>query len=415
MGNIGSTDKGKIVKGDFDPAKMIHHVFKDDVAFLNDIVGDIMSNTQYVKDDSKCEDYTLILEEELKKHLKVELVNLKQHVFFVKKTDNVRMHNGKQVNKQALCKSLARHYNKVLKLLKLVKNIYDIEHGGDYSIAGICLRNVIVLKDLMEIHFCGKEHMDGNKTKNADSNGDKNPNLIDFNKMHGMQLFLEEILTKGERNTFVHNIQFLLNREDTDFQTLAKCHGDELVGKNLYKSYDIGSKDASCNHEQSKKMAFTIADTDKINSLRIAAGNPVFHADLCTEDNVMVIQTNVSDENMPMLLSLHKQMKSNYKKNIDDLKKILFNSMLDTVYDDATKRSKYVLKNLTSRDISTLRKNVSQTIALLFYRSLMDYYALLEQAKKVPHLLVSNGSLQKGGRGKRTRTSCRKGVQGHIL
>jgi hypothetical protein len=380
MGNK-PTKSGTDNEEEFDP--QLKNVFEEELQSINEIVTNIMNNKNVntFTDEKFCDDYSIALEDELQKHLKIELLNLKQNIYLIKRQNNVQLKNGKNVRKDTLCKTIAQHYNTLLKLLQVVKLIYDLENNGDYSISGICRRNVVVVKNLMELHMCEHPHVDTSKNAKPDSNGNKDSNLIDFNKIAGMQMFTEDVLTPSEKNVFLYNLGLLLSRQESEFLADAVCKNDNL----LYKKY---KPSGICKEEdRQKQIQFS---KDVITSLPVAGKNPVFHSDMCFKEIIYVIELNQKDEGIKLLKQLHNDMKTHYKENLAEIESILMDMVTGS-------KKSYQLRHLTQSDIRKVKERMGKIIATLFYTSLLDYYALIEQAKKVPHLLVDKGKIHGGG------------------
>ena len=101
--------------------------------------------------------HLLILEKNLNKHLKVDLENLNSSLYFVPKQQpnvidfvsdkGMFSKENNFIKKSEIASMIGNHYSSILNMVKTIANVYDIEGGGDYSIAGIVQRNIKLEND----------------------------------------------------------------------------------------------------------------------------------------------------------------------------------------------------------------------------------------------------------------------------
>ena len=116
--------------------------FSKDLRSLNQIIDTIVKDNNQdtlgdtIDDNKDCEKYFFVLESSLKRHLKVDLEELKDSIYVIPKNVEINY------KKEDLCSIIANHYKRAINLLQVIKNVYDFENNGKYSIAGICIGNI---------------------------------------------------------------------------------------------------------------------------------------------------------------------------------------------------------------------------------------------------------------------------------
>ena len=151
--------------------------------------------------------HLLILEKNLNKHLKVDLENLNSSLYFVPKQQpnvidfvsdkGMFSKENKFIKKSEIASMIGNHYSSILNMVKTIANVYDIEGGGDYSIAGIVQRNIKLENDLLVVNYCNMPQFDYKDNKKVDK--------VNFSNLKGIKL-LTGMMTKDEANAFTKHL-----------------------------------------------------------------------------------------------------------------------------------------------------------------------------------------------------------------
>lgn len=347
------------------------NVFQEDLKKVNELVNNIINaDNTFVNSDynflSKdvCKKHTLVLESELNKHLKVSLNELGSGMFLIPNNENSE-------SKQKICKKISSHYMKILYLLTLIKYVYDLEHHGDYSIAGIMFRNLKIEEDILSIKYCGMPQRDYSQ-HNVEAAPDKR---INFQQLEGLSFFVEYVLDKEESKTFMGAWKSILERKNKGIVKRQLC---TLLNK---KNIDKG---LSYSLEQAYKLKYN--DAIMLGGspeflVNIAKDNPVFLKEYCYDVKQIVVQLGTnSSKDVEKALNT---MKQNYTKNLNSVEKLLY--QLVCVKQRQTKE--YELKDITKVELDEVAGKMKSTICIFFIQSLLDYQNLLDIAK-------SNHSIQ---------------------
>jgi hypothetical protein len=348
------------------------NVFQEELKKVNELVNNVIndentfSNPDYnFLSKDVCKRHTLVFESELNKHLKVSLNELGSGMFLIPNNDN-------SDSKQKICKKISSHYMKILYLLTLIKYVYDLEHHGDYSIAGIIFRNLKVEDDILSIKYCGIAQKDYSRGTTTDGMNDKR---INFKQLEGLSFFVEYVLDKQESKVFMGAWRAILERKNKGIVKRQLC---SLLNR---KTFDKG---LTASLEEAYKTKYNDAillggSVDLLSS--IAKDNPVFLRDYCYDVKQIVVR--LGTESCKPVEKAVTTMKSNYQKNINSIEKIM--QLLVDVKQRQTKE--YQLKDLTKAELDTITDKTKSTICMFYIQSLLDYQNLLDIAK-------SNHSIQ---------------------
>ena len=136
------------------------NVFSKELEKMNEIVNKLITkearfvnpNYNFLYEDV-CRNYTILWEKELGKHLKIDLENISGSIYLLPKKDMVSSPEERiHISKQELCEKISKHYVKIMYVITLIKEVFDLEMDGDNSIAGIMKRNIKVVDDILEIN-----------------------------------------------------------------------------------------------------------------------------------------------------------------------------------------------------------------------------------------------------------------------
>lgn len=339
------------------------NVFDKELGKIESLISMIVTkNDKFVDssynfmNDSVCEKYTMVIEDKLSKHLKIHLHDLASNIYFVpKRNDKVQLKN-ETITKKDLCTIITSHYTRTLKLLSVIREIYDIENGGDFSLAGILFRNMDNIEGMFQVSYCNmnQEPLDG---------GDR----VDFGKLKGLKRFVKEMLTEEEARTFLLHLKQLFGNMNKRKISDLVCK-DTLVSLDTYKAiYEDIPIDLSC------QSGGAVSDSHLL--FFVAKDKPIISYDLCYDKQKMTIPY---DSKIKKLFS---KFKLDYVYNLDKLTAIIHR----LIYFHHPSRS-YKLKDLSHEELISIELEVKRTIIVFFIQSMINYYKIFNYIKNNKHL-----------------------------
>lgn len=377
MGNAKSSPK----RVDGLPTK---DVFAVELKELNKYVSGIVNeknefiNNQYdFKNGDRCGDYSMILESKLKSHLKVDLKNLKEAIYLVPKRDVVEIQD-KFMTKEMLCKVISEHYKSILSLIQLVKQVYDVEHNGDNSLAGITLRNIRFHKNsFMEINYCdiAQKH-----TKRAPAATERT-DALDFSELNGFKFFVEQFLSKQERNALLRNLKNIFERRNLKKLGEVLVCGDELLAQADYESLFSGHIEpkTKCNVKVKKLFDEALQSSDHDLFVKVVKNNPILHTDLCASKQRLLVPINRDSKEIADLLKAYDDMKTSYLANLNSILKIV-----QQLIESTDKGMTFVLRHIDSTGLTKLQQDAKRLVAIFYMQSILNFKRLFEMAKRLP-------------------------------
>ena len=350
--------------------------FKEEFDKLNNVVTGLINDDNLLKNkfytmqlEDICDKYTVVLESQLKKHVKVELQDLKDSIYLIPHANHVDLQSS-GMRKDTLCKMISSHYRRILELLLLIKYVYDLEHNGDKSMAGTTIRNVRVDDSkVMEISYCLTDQHFGDKS------------AIDLRDLTGFEIFAERFLDATERESMLHNLRMLLGRRKKARMAEYLACGDSLISGAEYNSF-LGTK-AKCDVERvGKFQSFVKARASAATKgtdydVKVKPGNPPLHFDACAEKRIMLIDLKVKTSKQ--VLFLYEKMQSDYVKNINAVLKCL----LEIV--EPSMKGGYTLRNVDTECLNRIKVQIKKLVAKFYFQSIANFHALMDVAKAVPH------------------------------
>lgn len=353
------------------------HVFETELKKLNVIVNDIVNeknvfNNQHYNflSEDVCSNYQVVLEEELTKHLKLDIKSLGTSLYIIPKNDadvNVRLtkHN---LTKKQVCEKIGNHYIKILYILCLIKYVYNLESNGDLSIAGIIFRNIKLMDDMMQIQFCALPHK-------RYTNTGKDAYKIDLSKLEGLQFFADYFLSPEESYTFLGIIRSILARSSPALVKRRMCnyidkHGitDLPTLEGLYASRYKNSK-LTCQKGGANLHIFIEKD------------NPIFQSDYCGAPMKLVVKLGTPEGKK--IYESYKHMYNNYTKSISDIQKI----MDRLIYKNSN--GQFELKDVDKQELDGIVNEVKLKIKVFYIQSIFDFQNLLDMAKSTPKIHIT--------------------------
>lgn len=350
------------------------NIFEEELKKLNSVVNQIIDEKDLFKNkdynflsQDVCSRYNIVLEEELKKHMKVDLKALGTSLYIIPKADQTPLtkHN---LNKKQVCEMISNHYMKILYIICLIKYVYNLENNGDKSIAGIVFENIRITDDIFQIQYCAIPHKDYSKDG-------KDAYKIDFSHLDGISFFTKYFLSAEESNAFVSILRSVLGRAKKKQmrEKLCRYFGstkdpslEEMRG--LYtKKY---KEKLSCQKGGSMTNLYLYIEKD----------NPVFSQGYCRAPDFKKFKTTTPEGKR--IVSLYNAMKDNYKKNIAEIERTL--SMIVE-----TTRAGCFLKDITKEELDRIIQLVKTRVQVFYVQSIIDYQNLLDEVNKLPkHLFI---------------------------
>lgn len=356
-------------------------VFHEELIKLNTIVDAVMTDDERFIDsnynflfEDVCQNYTMVWEKELDKHMKVDLETVHGSIYIVPKKDIVDdVANNTRASKNDLCKEISKHYIKILYVIALIKRVYDLENSGDNSIAGIMERNIKIVDGVMQINYCSIPHKDYVSQGTASD--------VDFSNLEGLYVFVENFLTPVERHVFVEQLKAVFARKQKYRVEEMVCN-DALVTlgeyNHLYKRrYD---KEFTCTkvHEFRKEHSVDLM-------FEIAANNPVMHSKHCfSRKQVMIPLTNaLKDAKIKTLVDTYKEMRQNYVNNVEMVLALLGRLIIKD-------QDQYKLKDIDSAELEAVVHELKRVVIMFYVQSVVDFQAMLDYALSLDSTLEAS-------------------------
>ena len=371
-------------KDDTDSSKK-SNIFAKELDKLEGLVNSVITNDgRFVDkeynflDENTCNKYTMVLESSLSKHLKIDLHDLASSIYFVSKdTDNVRLPSGERITKADLCSIITSHYKRTLKMLTLIRQIYDFENGGKFSIAGIIYRNLEQVDGMYQVSTCGVE-------QEPLVEGDVR---VDFKKLKGLNMFVNGFLTEKEADTFTRHLKQLFGNFNKRYIAKLICE-DTIVSPKVYKEiYDeikvqCGGAGGGEAHDSESSMSLKENGKRRSQKLlfKVTKDRPIISYDLCFDKQKYLVPHG------KRIRELFNKFKTDYLNNID----LVYNVVHKLVVYDFTKGS-YKLRDLSHEQITAVEFELKRCIITLFIQSMVNYFKILNHVKQIKNLKKSDG------------------------
>ena len=364
------------------------NVFKLELSKLNTVVNSIINEKDVFKSSKYnflsqdvCNQYQVILEEELHKHLKISIKSLGTSLYLIPKNEESKLTRF-NITKKEVCEKISTHYIKILYILTLIKYVYNIEKHGDMSIAGIVFRNIRVLDDVMEINFCDAPH----KNYSAPSNDKKQMMRIDFSHLEGFKFFVEFFLDKKEAHGFLAVMRAILAREPKrKVEDLICSHKaqDRFTPQDLKFLEQTFEKKfgAKLKCKAATSVFKTNRDIAVTMDLFINKDNPIFSSNFCFSPRKIIIKTNTVEGKK--VLHLYQLLKANYNGNIARV-----TAILDRLVSKKSDGS-YQLIDVDKVTLDGIIEDIKLCIKAFYLQSMVDFQKILDQAKVTPNIVFT--------------------------
>lgn len=329
--------------------------------------GQRFHNTAYNASVGDCvANYEAFVIKDLDKQLKIKLQNHAEEIVLVPKSKTPNPVLSANTTKEQLCTVIAQHYSRILTMIQVIKHILNLEEEGKFSITGLCLSNIEIKGKIMDVHFCGSPHM------NYSNPGQQAPETIDISQLYGLQLFAENLLDETERNVFANHLTSILNAKLDDAKTFDPDKARAkllcsypLLAQRMRKS--LKGKVQPCS--EYPDLGAQLSKPQSLKTVVIGADNPIFDMQFCYDQRVVKI------DDATTLIPMYTEMWSHYLESIGRLQSILGHLVLKKG------KAKYVLRDITKVELDRIEMTLKEEIAILFFRSLLDYSLILHAAR----------------------------------
>jgi hypothetical protein len=341
-------------------------VFSKELNNVNFIVNSILTDSDNFQDPAYdfmdpnvCSKYTMVLESKLSKYLKVHLHDLNQNIYFVPKTDQAGS-SSQSLLKKDICELISTHYAKTLKILSLIKEIYDLENGGDLSIAGIIYRNLKVKETSFEVSYCGLP-------QEPITNGSR----INFKQLKGLDRFVNDFLTESEAKIFVSHLRNLFGNTNKKAITKHICE-DTLISLKTYQHiYEDSNISCAYSGGAARKPHHKQRTTKNHLMFSVDKNKPIISYETCFD------KQKIEKPYSKRIKTLFDKFRDDYVLNIQNVVDVV-NQL---VYYDKQSLT-YKLRDLTHDEVEGIQTNTKRLIIVLFVQSLVNYFKILNHFKK---------------------------------
>ena len=356
----------------------LEKVFERDLDKLNKLLiillnddGTAFRNKSYTsKNADICNDYSFILASDLKKHLRIELAELHDAIHVIPRSEgDIVLKNDMRFTKHDICNVIVQHYKRILNLVMVIKNVFDVENKGDLSLAGILYRNIKVAGNLVEVRYCGSS-----QSSEPLSQSKKEQRSVDFALVKGMKPFVSDLLTTEEATRFKSHLSLLLQQEKDNTKTINRICENVLYDDNIT---------AAMYRERLSELKCTKAPRilrQHAHSLKLVVpeNNPILSFNMCSEKRKVLISYNSSDEEHKKLMSLIKRFKDQYAKHLEAIMQVL-HMLLDIDYESGNASIKFI----TSTQLQAVEKATKIAIMTFYIQSIINYQDILKHAMSI--------------------------------
>ena len=355
--------------------------FKKEQEVLNTIINSLIDKkNKYINNNYNediCENYSIVEESSLKNYLKLEIDGT--NLIFIPHADKV-MIKSKLFKREDLCKEISNQYQIVLKLLVMIKNVYDLDHYGSNSIAGICFKNVRIVGKIIEINYCAVKQMDFDVNAMNSSNSSNSKKHLNFKRVAGISDLYDNFLTLKEKNIFSLTLMNLFKKKSMKKMGSVLSCGDEFISNKEYGELHPKIKEGKCDKLLKDKHNKVVMSSEYLPEFEVKANAPIFSMNSCLSRARYLITI---DESKPIkeLLNKYNKVRTDYAKSINKIVEII-NKL---VY---KKNGKYALYNIESSTLELIIQKIKRELALFYQQSIINYYSLLEFAKTLPHITL---------------------------
>jgi hypothetical protein len=384
MGNKQARPESENLKG----------VFGKELQVIDGLLGMVLNdegtdfrNTQYQTKSKKiCDRYFMVLESDLTRHIKLELQDLKDNIYLIPQdSTELRLRDNKRFTKAEICKEITSHYTRIFNVIRVIKEVLDVENGGNFSLAGIVQQNIDMTNDVIEVRFCEAEQMSVNPQElinqlNKESKRQKRAR-IDFFDLKGMRVFRDSLLSDEEATRFRHHLSALLQRSSATSLRKTLCKHVLLDKPSMEAIY---GETPDCNNIDH----LDLKQTNTSFKLIVAPNNPILSPMMCRSQRRYIVNVAKQTPEQQQLVRLYKNFRQHYQKNVEKLVALL-NKMLTF---DQTQRTA-TLQFLDSKQVAEYEKECKVVIIAFYLQSIIDYQRMLDLAKTMDVTKINDSRL----------------------
>tara|TARA_Y100000389_G_scaffold169019_1_gene175015 strand:+ start:2314 stop:3303 length:990 start_codon:yes stop_codon:yes gene_type:complete len=312
-------------------------IMNKEIYQINRIIDDVMKTLVNHSYSSKCYEYEIINLNQLYKFNKVKLSKI-ENLLLIPKTDGS--------TKKQYCDKIAAYYKRILRFIRCIKYIYDLENNGKNSISAIISKNINTDDKSIKVLSCESYQTDLQFFQKG----------VNFSQLSGFDFFVKDILTDSEKELFMNQVEVILDKYDK-----------KKLKRYVCKDLIVGVKQHS-NIHKNKFVCYQGGGSDIY--IKVNKENPVFNWNTCSRSKIY--QTAP----LKQIVTLIKESKRNYINNLDQVLNIL-NEMV--YYNKSV--NKYNLKLLSFYQLNRIEIKLKQVVIIFFMQSLADYKNILNTIK----------------------------------
>lgn len=333
-------------------------VFHDKLIVEMNTLSKTVANIKdlHVSKEALCESFTYVLEKNLRKYQKAYLEEFHDNIVVIPRPKP-------KLLKEDICNSISKHYSRLLVLVQATYKIMDAENNGENSIAGICIRNINQIDELVEVKYCESKQYHNNvfattTTTTPTAKSIKIARKLDLSQLSGFATLIDDVLSKDESRVFKNLIGSLLLEK-----RMRLNEADKLIMKK-FDTFDNEIYDMNADMKQkggNSQLLFAVSEN-----------NPIFSTDTC-----YIKKKYILPKSKVILNKLQKQE--------DDFLNIMgiLNGLLgDMVIKNAADGS-LELKLMTEKQLAALENKAKKTLMIFYLQSIVNYNIILKSAEKM--------------------------------
>lgn len=320
-------------------------VFEEDLKKLNTMVFGMMNADNLYRKEAynmflrkRCSAVSLVTKKKLERHSRFNLRTLGDELVMIPHEDDT-------LDKRELCSRISMYYVRLLRMLYTVKYVYDLEHHGDYGVAGIIMRNIVVKQGIVHVRFCASAQ---------EQPGTFNMG-VDFAQMSGFEVFVHELLEPREREVFMQHFKELLNaRNIRHLRRWVKR--DMLVSASKYSEI----------YGTNMKRGGGVAESRGSLFVKVAPANPILAWSTCTSPTSLSAKTN-----RPIMKAVEK-MRRRYRESVKEIEGILASIVTPD----------FELRQMSEGDLLGTERRLKSAIVVLYVESFVNYRTVFDAVSR---------------------------------
>ena len=308
----------------------------------------------HVSKEALCESFTYVLEKNLRKYQKAYLEEFHDNIIVIPRPKP-------KLLKEDICNSISKHYSRLLVLVQATYKIMDAENNGENSIAGICIRNINQIDELLEVKYCESKQYHNNvfaPTTTPTAKSIKIARKLDLSELSGFATLIDDVLSKDEARVFKNLIGSLLLDK-----RMRLNDADKLIMKK-FDSFD--------NEIYNMNVDMKLKGGNNQLLFAVSENNPIFSTDTC-----YIKKKYILPKSKVILKKLQKQ--ENDFLNIMGI----LNGMLGDMVIKNDVDGSLELKLMTEKQLAALENKAKKTLMIFYLQSIVNYTIILNSAEKM--------------------------------